>query len=273
MFDFIHLEFFKRALAAGLVVGSACAFLSVMVVLKRVIFVGAALAEIASAGLALGFYLGLGTHGHGAIAVSFAVTLAASVLFAFPSRNRVLPQESLIALGFVVGSAAALVLVSKSAEGLEELKHLLSSHLLTARPEQTLFDLLVFTVLIAIYIVFYKEILYVSFDAETAHGAGLSPRTWNLVFYLVLGVVIAMAIRSAGTLLVVAYLVLPAAGALLAVRRMLSAQLLAVALAATGTLTGLCASFTWDLPASAAIVLALFALVAGCFAAAGLRRG
>jgi ABC-type Mn2+/Zn2+ transport system permease subunit len=243
-----------------------------MVVLKRVVFVGAALAEIAAAGLALGFYLGLGAHGRGAPAISFAVTLAASVLFAYPSRNRVLPQESLIALGFVVGSAAGLVLVSKSAEGLEELKHLLSGHLLTARPDQTLFDLLVFIILIAIYMTFYKEILYVSFDPETAHSAGMSPRRWNLVFYLVLGVVIAVATRAAGTLLVVAYLVLPAAGALVLVRRMLSAQLAAVLLAALGTLAGVCASFIWDVPAGASITLALFALVGICLGAASLRK-
>lgn len=270
--DFIHLEFFVRALGAGLVVGCACAFVGVLVVLKRVVFAGAALAEIASAGLALGFYLGFGTHGAIPIVFAFAVTLAAAALFAYPSRNRILPQESLIAIGFVVGAAAALVLVSRSAEGMEELKHLLSGHLLTARPVETLSGLVIFSVLIVIYILFNKEILYVSFDPETAHSAGLSPRLWNLVFYLVLGVVIALGIRSAGTLLVVAYLVLPAAGALIATRRILSAHLVSVGLAAAGTVTGIVASFVWDVPASSAIVLSLTLLAGGCLLLAALRK-
>ncbi len=272
MFDFIHLEFFAQALAAGLLVGGVCAFLGVQVVLKRVVFAGAALAEIASAGLALGFYLGFGTHGHGAIAFALAVTLGAAALFAYPSRNRVLPQETPIAIAFVTGTALAMILVSRSAEGVHELEHLLSGHLLTARLPETLFDASVFSILIMIYIFFYKEILYVSFDPETARSAGLSPRAWNLVFYLVLGLVIALSIRSAGTLLVVAYLVLPAAGALLATRRLLSAHLLSVLLACTGTAVGLCASFVWDFPAGAAIVVSLCGLAGICLATGLLRR-
>lgn len=271
--DFIHLEFFARALAAGLVVGSVCAFVGVLVVLKRVVFAGAALAEIAAAGLALGFFLGFGTHGTVPIGFAFAVTLAAAALFAYPTRNRILPQESLIAIAFVVGTASALVLVSRSAEGIEELKHLLSGHLLTARAAETWIALSIFSLLVIIYITFHKEILYVSFDPETAQSAGLSPRRWNLVFYLVLGLVIALSIRSAGTLLVVAYLVLPGSGALLATRRVLSAHLVSVGLAALGTLAGISASFIWDVPASGAVVLALFLLCGVCLVISLLRRG
>ena len=269
--DFSTLEFFSRALAAGLVVGGACSLLGVLVVLKRVVFAGAALAEIASAGLALGFYLGFGTHGHAPIIFAFAVTLATAALFAYPTRNRVLPQESLIAVGFVVGAAMALFLVSKSAEGVEELKHILSGHLLTARPEEVLVNFVILFLLVVIYFVCFKQILYVSFDPETAHSAGLSPRFWNLIFYQILGLVIAIAIRSAGTLLVIGYLVLPAAGALLASRRILTAHLLSLILAAVGTVAGIGASFAWDVPASAAVVLVLFLLAGGCAAAAALR--
>jgi ABC-type Mn2+/Zn2+ transport system permease subunit len=272
MFDFLQLPFFHRALAAGLVVGCACAFLGVLVVLKRVVFVGAALAEIASAGLAAGFWLGFASHAHAPVALAFCVTLAASLVFAYPSRNRVLPQESVIAIGFVVGSAMALVLVSESAQGVEELKHLLSGHLLTVEPRQVLVDALVFSALIVSYMIFRKKILYVSFDPETAQSSGLSPRRWNQFFYLILAMVIALGIRSAGTLLVVAYLVLPAAGALLATRRLALAQGVSVGIAALGTLCGLSASFIWDVPASATIVLALSILAAAGLVVGARRR-
>jgi ABC-type Mn2+/Zn2+ transport system permease subunit len=272
MFDFLHLPFFHRALAAGLVVGCTCAYLGVLVVLKRVVFVGAALAEIASAGLAAGFWLGFASHEHVSVAIAFGVTLAASLMFAHPGRNRVLPQESVIAIGFVVGSAAALVLVARSAQGLEELKHLLSGHLLTAGLGQVLVDALIFIALIITYAIFSKKILYVSFDPETAQSAGLSPRRWNRCFFLILGMVIALGIRSAGTLLVVAYLVLPAAGALVATRRLALAQGVSVGLAAVGTLCGLSASFIWDVPAGATIVLALSVLAAAGLAVGVLRR-
>ncbi len=262
--ELLHLEFFRNALLAGLLVSVVVSFLGVLVVLKRVVFLGAALAEVASAGLAFGFFLGFSAHSQGAILIAFAVTVGASLVLALPHRNRIVPQESLVAIGFVIGTAAALLLVSKSAEGMEELKHLLAGHLLTARPAETRVDLVMFGVLIACYLLFYKQILYVSFDPESAQSVGLASRRWNMVFYLLLGLSIAQAIRSAGTLLVISYLVLPATGALLATRRLRSAHLLAVGLGAAGTVAGLVASFTWDVPASAAIVLALSLLTGLC---------
>jgi zinc transport system permease protein len=271
--DLLQLEFFRNALISGLLVGGVVSFLGVLVVLKRVVFLGAALAEVASAGLALGFYLGFSARSQGAIFIAFAVTVAVSLLMAYPHRQRVLPQESLVAIGFVVGAAAALLLVSKSAEGVEELKHLLAGHLLTSRPREMWVDLVVFAILMASYLLFHRQMLYVSFDPESAQSAGLRTRSWNMLFYLILGLAIAQAIRSAGTLLVVGYLVLPAAGALLATRRLRSAHLLSVVLAAVGTLAGLLASFSWDVSASAAIVLALFLLTGLCLVFSGRPRG
>ncbi len=49
---------------------------------------------------------------------------------------------------------------------------LLAGHLLTARPSETLIDLAIYSVLIAVYTIFHKQILYVSFDLVTARSIG-----------------------------------------------------------------------------------------------------
>src|SRR4051794_38926846 len=59
MFDAVLL--FRDALYGALVIGIACSALGVYVVLRRIVFVGAALAQLSSAGIALGLFLaGLG---------------------------------------------------------------------------------------------------------------------------------------------------------------------------------------------------------------------
>src|SRR4051812_34267938 len=49
-------SFVQNALKASLMVGLTCSFLGVFVVLKRIVFVGAALAEISTLGAALAFF-------------------------------------------------------------------------------------------------------------------------------------------------------------------------------------------------------------------------
>ena len=63
--------------------------------------------------------------------------------------------------------------------------------------------------------VFYKELLFVSFDRETARTLGYHVRRWDLLLYLTLGFVIAFAMQFAGVMLVFNFLVLPAVTGLL----------------------------------------------------------
>ena len=55
-------DFLRVALLAGVLVGGTCAWLGLFLVLRRTVFVGAALAEIAALGLALGLLLGSALH-------------------------------------------------------------------------------------------------------------------------------------------------------------------------------------------------------------------
>jgi manganese/iron transport system permease protein len=77
MFDAVLL--FREALYGALVIALACSVLGVYVVLRRIVFVGAALAQLSSAGIALAMFLSgagiaSGLTGH-PVAMSLAVTL------------------------------------------------------------------------------------------------------------------------------------------------------------------------------------------------------
>jgi ABC-type Mn2+/Zn2+ transport system permease subunit len=144
-------------------------------------------------------------------------------------------------------------------------------------PALELQELLITGVLVGIIqALFYKEFVLVSFDPEVARTLGYNSARWELIWYLTLGLMIAVSIHVAGTILVFSYLVLPAVTALMLSRRLGLVFALSVVFAVLATAGGVVASVSADLPTGPAIVGCSVALFLACWllkSAAGLRFG
>ena len=262
MLDTILL--FRQALYGALVIGVTCAVLSVYVVLRRIVFVGAALAALSSAGIALalwfsGFAL---TRAIGAYptAVSLIVTLLGAVFFGVSGGRRLVSSEATIGVTYAVAAAAGILLISKAVTG-EAHDIFLQGNILGITREDTLVLLAVSAPVLLLHAVFYKEFLFVSFDRETARTLGYRVNFWNLFLYFTLGVVIASAMRFAGVLLVFNFLVLPAVTGLLLAGTMSGAIAWAVVSAVVAVAVGFSLSVPFDLPSAPAIIAVQGALV------------
>jgi ABC-type Mn2+/Zn2+ transport system permease subunit len=108
----------------------------------------------------------------------------------------------------------------------------------------------------------HKQLVYSMFDQETAKASGIRAGWWDLLFFLILGVIISLAIRLVGTLLVFAFLVVPAVTGLLLSQKMGKITAIAVGAASIATVGGLYASVKLDLPSGPAIVACSFMLLA-----------
>jgi len=260
LLETLKQSFVHSAMLAGATIGGICALLGVYVVLKRIVFVGAALSQIAAAGVALGFVLGKSP-----LLLSILATLVAVVFFSQQISERRIPRESIIGAAYGIAGALAVVLILKSPQGAEEIHKILEGDILTVRSGQISLMLAVFLVVAALHYLFYKEFLTVSFDPETASTLGLRTRLWELLFYLTLGFTISVAGQFAGTLLVFAFLVVPGVTALLITRSMRAAFTVAILNSVLATVLGTLASIMLDLPTGPAIVvlMALFLALAG----------
>src|SRR5437764_14261102 len=87
----------RLGVLAGLLVAGICGYIGVYVVLKRIVFVGASLAQISSAGIALAFLLGqsLPFASKHPLAISLIVTLFGVLIYSQQSLSRRIPQESI----------------------------------------------------------------------------------------------------------------------------------------------------------------------------------
>lgn len=262
--------FMQRALAAGLLVAVMCSFLGVYVVLKRIVFIGVALAEMSSAGIALGLLVG------GKLVAAHALSEQASdsltlfgaalfmllgvVLFSIHWSPRRVPHDSYIGILYAVAAAVGILFISKSAQGEGHMLTLLQGNVLTVRGNETQQMLIAFLIVAAVHVLCSKEFVLVSFDREYAATLGFRAAGWDFLLFLTIGVVIAFAIRSVGLLMTTTMLILPAASALLVVNRLRHAWIAAPLLAIVPVVLGLHISFIVDLPSSAVISALSFLL-------------
>jgi zinc transport system permease protein len=243
---------FREALYGALVIAVACSVLGVYVVLRRIVFVGAALAQLSSAGIALALYLaGMGvltSITERPVTVALLVTLAGALFFGLQGSSRgPVPPDATIGVAYAVAAAAGILLISKAAHG-EAHDLFLQGNILSITARDTMVLLGVSIPVLLVHLVFYKEFLFVSFDRETARTMGYRVEGWNLLLYLTLGLVIAFAMQFAGVMLVFNFLVLPAVTGLILARGMAAVFSVSIVAAVAAAVIGFSLSVPYDLP-------------------------
>lgn len=267
---------FKDALVGALLIALACSVLGVYVVLRRIVFVGAALAQLSSAGIALGLFLyGLGIGGeltHHPVAMALIVTITGAMFFGIGSTGRTgVPPDASIGVTYAVAAAAGILLIAKARTG-EAHDIFLQGNILGITRLDTMILLAVAVPVLLVHVIFYKEFLFVSFDRETARTLGYNVRFWNLLLYFTLGVVIAYAMQFAGVMLVFNFLVLPAVTGLLLAQSMRGIFAVAIASALLAALLGFSMSVPFDLPSGPTIIAVSGALALLSWAARRVLR-
>ena len=247
--------FMRQALVAGVIVALMCSFLGTYVVLKRIVFVGVALAEISSTGIALGILFGFAP-----VLGAIVFTLLGVLLVSVRWSPRQVPHDSFIGIVFFLASALSLLFLAHSANGETQMLKLLQGDVLTANALETGEMAVTFAFLALIHVLFAKEFVMVSFDRDVADTLGFRAGAWEFLLFLTLGVTISFSIRTAGVLVTSTLLVIPAATALLLCKHLRGAWILAPLLGVVPVIAGLHFSFVWDLPSSAVIVLMSFLL-------------
>jgi zinc/manganese transport system permease protein len=152
------------------------------------------------------------------------------------------------------------------AGGKEELEHLLTGDILNVTPADVGKRAATFLALGAFYAAFHKRFALISADFAQALAAGIYVRLWDFFFYAAFSLVVVSFVRIAGVLLTFAYLIVPAVCAVMLVESWLARLAVGWGIAAIASLLGLWASYRFDLPTGAAIVVAcgiLLALVSG----------
>lgn len=248
-------------------------YLGLHVVRRGIIFIDIAMAQMASLGICVAVLLHLNLESWPAFFIALGFTLLGAAIFAVTGkRASPIPQEAIIGIAYVVAAAAAVLLLSRAAEGDEEIKNMLVGNILLVSSLDVwkCFGLFIFVGLV--HLTLRKSFLLVSFDRDAAYARGLRVRWWDFLFYALFGLVVTSFVRIAGVLLVFSYLIVPAICGINLARSLGKRLLIGWLIALVGGVAGLFLSFRWDLPSGAAIVCTFGVLLISVGAVAQLFR-
>jgi zinc/manganese transport system permease protein len=252
------LQFMAAPFAACLVLVGIHAYMGLHVLLRGVIFVDLALAQIAAFGTIVAVVSGHEPGTAAAYAFSMGATVVGAAIFSLTRQRRgTVPQEAIIGITFVVASAAAILLADRAPEGAEQIKELLAGAILWVSWKKGITAALIYSAVGFFHFLFRKRFMLISEDPEAAYASGMKVRLWDFFFYVTFGMIITLSVEMAGVLMVFAYLVAPAIIALASSDHWRARIALAYAIGVIGSALGLYASYAWDFPSGPAIVCIL----------------
>jgi zinc/manganese transport system permease protein len=247
-------------------------YLGIHVVQRGIIFIDIAMAQMASLGICVAVLLHMDLESPATFAIALGFTLVGAGIFSFTGkRSSQVPQEAVIGIAYVVATAAAVLLLSRAAEGDEEIKNMLVGNILLVSPGEVGQCFGLFAAVGAFHALLRKKFMLVSFDRENAYRQGLRVRWWDFLFYASFGVVVTSFVRIAGVLLVFTYLIVPAVCGISLAGRLRKRLLIGWLLSLAGGIAGLFLSFRFDLPSGAAIVCTFGVFLVLVSSAAAIR--
>ncbi|OCP18821.1 MULTISPECIES: zinc ABC transporter permease subunit ZnuB [unclassified Ensifer] len=260
-------DFFVRALIAGIGIAVMAGPLGCFVIWRRMAYFGDTMAHSALLGVALSLLLDLNLM----VAV-FIVAAAVSVLLLFLQRRGALSTDALLGILSHSALSIGLVIVAFMTWVRIDLVGFLFGDILAVSEADI--DIIWGGGILVIFAIVYlwRPLLASTVNPELAEAEGMRPERARLLFMLLMALVIAIAMKIVGILLITSLLIIPAATAR---RFATSPEVMAVLASVIGAFAvtgGLFGSLHWDTPSGPSIVVAALALFVLSLLPIGRRR-
>lgn len=254
-------EFIIFALVAGIGLATVMGAIGVFVVWRRMAYFGDTLAHSALLGVAVGFIIGININ-VGVIAV--CLIIAIGMLFLRSQRH--LAEDTL--LGILAHSSLALGLAAISLFSAlrVDLMSYLFGDILAVTPEDIAWVYGGGIITLGVLAWLWKDLISITVHEDLARTDGVNIFRTQLVFMTLFALVIAMAMKIIGILLVTSLLIIPAAAARRFARTPEQMAVFAAIAGSVAVAIGLQGSLLWDLPTGPAIVIAAALLYAASLA-------
>ena len=254
----LGFAFMQRALLASGLAAIVCAVVGTFVVLKGLAFMGDAVAHSSLTGMSVAFLFG-GNVFWGALAWAVPASLVITLI----SRKASLRLDTAIGIIFAGGFALGIILISRANNYTADLFGFLFGNVLGASWNEVALIGIIAGLVLLVLLIFYKELLFTSYDATVAAASGIPVRFIYYLLPVLVAITTVASLKAVGIVLVLALLVTPAAAGNLLARRLPAIMATSVAVALLSTISGLYLSFYLDLPSGPSIVMVatgLFAL-------------
>ena len=255
MLDIFQYAFMQKAFLVGILLAVIIPLIGVVVVLKRLSMIGDALSHTSLAGVAVGLILGINP-------IIGAVVVCVIAAFSIEAIRKSLPKYAEISISIImsVGIGLASVLSGFIEDGAAFNSFLFGS-IVAITDTEVILVVIVTIIVVAAFIMLYKELMFITFDEQGAELAGVPVKKINFLITLLTAITVSVAARSVGALIVSSLMVIPVACAMQIANSYKKTVIYSVCFALLFTVAGLFLSYYWNLKPGGTIVLTGVAVV------------
>lgn len=251
-------QFFQNALGASLLTAVICGLVGAYIVVRRIVFVSGGITHASFGGIGLGLYLGINPI----LSAAGAAVLAAFSIGKL-SRSEGIREDSAIASVWALGMALGVLFMTLTPGYSTSLPSYLFGNILLVTSGDLIALGALALVLVLLFLLGYRRILYIAFDADFARVRGLRVELWERLLLLLVAVSLVLTIRSVGIMLLLSLLTLPQTTVGLFTsdfRQIIFGSIILSALANVGGL--LLSYYVLSVPSGVLIILLLFLFLA-----------
>ena len=253
--NLLQYSFIIRGLEAGIVVAIIAPLIGIFLVLRRYSLIADTLSHVSLAGIAIGLMTGISP-----VVMALVTTVVASLGIEKLRTSKKVYGESALAL-FLSGSLALAVVLLSLSHGLNaNLFNYLFGSIVTVTASDVHIIIALAVVVITCISIFYRDLVYVTFDEDAAKVSGVKVKVINTILIVLSACAVSLSIPIVGVLLIAALIVIPIVTALQLKKSFTKTIVWAEVISIFSVITGILVSFYFNLSTGGTIVLLMLAI-------------
>jgi len=250
MIEMLTYAFMQKALITGILIATACSILGTFLILKKFSLIGDGLSHISFGGIATGLLFNITPF---ISALIFALIGSVGIL-KLKEKSKLHGDTSIGIISYASLGIGIFIISIARGFNVDILSYLFGSILAIKETELILSTMLAIIVILFI-IIYNKDLLYVSFDEESAKVSGINVNFLNTMLVVLTAITIVSSMNVVGLMLASALIIIPPAAALQLKMSFRKTIILAALIGIVSVITGLTAAYYYDFAASGTIVI------------------
>jgi len=269
LIELLNYSFFNNALLAALLASISCGIAGTYIVARRKVFIAGGITHASFGGIGMGYFLGISPVLGGSV---FGLLSALGIEFI--AKKTEIREDSAIGIIWSLGMALGIIFIFLTPGYAPNLMTYLFGNILTVSISDIVYMFILCFLLISFFLIFYRIILFISFDEEYARSHKVPVQAFNYLLITLVALVIVLNIRIVGIILVISFLTIPQSTANLFTRNFRWIIIYSIIFGMLGSFLGLYISFKANLPSGATIIFifVIIYMVAWIYRAIQKRR-
>lgn len=250
--DIFSYDYLTNAFLASVLTAISCGITGTYIVAKRMVFISGGITHASFGGIGIAYFSGLSPIGGAAV---FAVISSLGIEYFTKKGN--IRNDSVIAMLWSLGMATGIIFIYLTPGYAPNLMSYLFGSILTVNLSDIFALGLLSLLVILFFSIFFRQILFISFDEEFAKTQNINTAFINYGLMILISLTIVLNIKVAGIILIISLLTIPQNTANLFTKNFKTIIVLSVLFGFAGSISGLAVSWFLNIPSGATIIFSL----------------